>query len=74
MLLSGLDLGKEIGVSDASILRFSKVMGFHKFTDFKNYIASGLSEISPNDRIVKNWDNFHSRNDIANKHSKCRFE
>lgn len=67
ILLSALDLGKEIGVSDASVLRFSKMMGFNKFNDFKNYIALELSETSPDDRIVKNWDNFNSKNDIANK-------
>ena len=67
ILLSALDLGKEIGVSDASVLRFSKTMGFNKFNDFKNYIALELSETSPDDRIVKNWDNFNSKNDIANK-------
>lgn len=67
ILLSALDLGKEIGVSDASALRFSKTMGFNKFNDFKNYIALELSETSPDDRIVKNWDNFNSKNDIANK-------
>ena len=42
-------------------------MGFNKFNDFKNYIALELSETSPDDRIVKNWDNFNSKNDIANK-------
>lgn len=67
MVLSALELGKEIGVSDASVLRFSKIMGFNKFNDFKNYIALELSETSPEDRIVKNWDNFNSKNDIANK-------
>lgn len=67
MLLSALELGKEIGVSDASILRFSKALGFQKFSDLKNYIASGFSTITPNDRMVKNWDNFHSQNDIVNK-------
>ncbi|HEY4534164.1 MAG TPA: MurR/RpiR family transcriptional regulator [Fusobacterium sp.] len=67
MMLSALELGKEIGVSDASILRFSKALGFQKFNDLKNYIASGFRTIAPNDRMVKNWDNFHSRNDIVNK-------
>ena len=67
MMLSALELGKEIGVSDASILRFSKALGFQKFSDLKNYIASGFSTITPNDRMVKNWDNFHSQNDIVNK-------
>lgn len=67
MMLSALELGKEIGVSDASILRFSKALGFQKFSDLKNYIASGFSTITPNDRMIKNWDNFHSQNDIVNK-------
>lgn len=53
MMLSALELGKEIGVSDASILRFSKALGFQKFSDLKNYIASGFSTITPNDRMVK---------------------
>ncbi|MDK4491484.1 MurR/RpiR family transcriptional regulator, partial [Fusobacterium necrophorum] len=47
MMLSALELGKEIGVSDASILRFSKALGFQKFSDLKNYIASGFSTITP---------------------------
>lgn len=67
MMLSALEIGKEIGVSDASILRFSKAVGFEKFNDFKNYIASGFSTITPSDRMVKNWDKFHSENDIVNK-------
>lgn len=67
ILLSALELGKEIGVSDASVLRFSKNIGFNKFNDFKNYVALELSERNPNERIAKNWDNFKSQNDIANK-------
>lgn len=67
VILSALELGKKIGVSDASILRFSKMMGFQKFNDFKNYVALGLSEGNPKERIIKNWDNFNSDSDIANK-------
>lgn len=67
IVLSALELGKEIGVSDASILRFSKNIGFNKFNDFKNYIAMELSEANLNERIVKNWDNFKSENDIVDK-------
>ncbi len=48
IVLSALELGKEIGVSDASILRFSKNIGFNKFNDFKNYIAMELSEANLN--------------------------
>lgn len=67
ILLSALELGKEIGVSDASVLRFSKNMGFNKFNDLKNYVALELSGRNPNERIIKNWNNFNSQNDIANK-------
>lgn len=65
--LSALELGKELGVSDASVLRFSKNIGFNKFSDFKNYVALELSEGNLNERIVKNWNNFTSENDLANK-------
>lgn len=64
---SALDIGKKIEVSDASVLRLSKTLGFDKFSDLKNYITSNLNSISPNERIIKNWNNFHSENDIANK-------
>lgn len=67
LLLSALELGKEIGVSDASILRFSKSLGFGKFTEFRNYIALEIREANPADRIVKHWDNFQSNSDIVNK-------
>lgn len=67
ILMSALDLGKEIGVSDASVLRFAKTMGFNKFSDFRSYMTSELREMSPDDRLIKNWDNFNSKHDIANK-------
>lgn len=65
--LSAFELGKELGVSDATILRFSKNIGFNKFSDFKNYVALELSEGNLNERIIKNWNNFASENDLANK-------
>lgn len=64
---SALEIGKNLNISDASVLRFSKTLGFNKFSDLKNYITSTLNSISPNERIVKNWNNFDSENDIANK-------
>lgn len=67
LVLSALDLGKEIGVSDASVLRFTKTVGFNKYTDFRNYIASELTEMTPDDRLIKNWDSFHTKSEIANK-------
>lgn len=67
LMLSALELGKEMGVSDASVLRFAKTVGFNKYTDFRNYIANELTEMSPDDRLIKNWDSFHTKSDITNK-------
>lgn len=64
---SALEIGKELNVSDASVLRLSKTLGFNKFSELKSYITSNLNSTSPNERIIKNWNNFHSENDIANK-------
>lgn len=67
IISSALELGKELNVSDASVLRLSKTLGFNKFNDLKNYITTNLSSTTPNERIAKNWNNFNSENDIANK-------
>lgn len=68
IVLSALDLGKEIGVSDASVLRFSKTIGFEKFSDLKNFLAEELSNHkNPNERITSNWNNFDSKDDLVNK-------
>lgn len=67
LTLSAFELGKELGVSDATVLRFSKNIGFNKFSDFKNYVALELSEGNLSERIIKNWNNFTSENDLANK-------
>lgn len=67
ILNSALEIGKDLNISDASVLRFSKTLGFNKFSDLKNYLASNLNTTSPNERITKNWNNFNSENDIANK-------
>lgn len=65
--LSALELGKEIGVSDASILRFSKTVGFKKFSDFKDYVASNYHILNPGGRLLEKWGNFNLKNDIMNK-------
>lgn len=67
IISSALEIGKKLNVSDASVLRLSKTLGFNKFNDLKNYITTNLSSITPNERITKNWNNFNSENDIANK-------
>ena len=34
-LMSSLELAKEVGVSDASVIRFARAIGYQGFTDFK---------------------------------------
>lgn len=46
--LSALDISNEIGVSDASIIRFSKAIGFEGYADLKNKIYDMLVENSSN--------------------------
>ena len=64
---SSLEIGKTLNISDASVLRFSKTLGFEKFNDLKIYLATNLTSASPKDRIEKNWNNFNSDNDMINK-------
>ena len=46
--LSAMDIAYEIGVSDASIIRFSKAIGFEGYADLKNRIYDMLVENSSN--------------------------
>ena len=39
---NGMDVAKEIGVSDASIIRFARAIGYLGFTDLKNDIYNSL--------------------------------
>jgi len=67
-ILSALELGKEIGVSDASIIRLSKSIGFKGFSDLKSYVIKELGNTkTPSKRIEENWYNFNTSHDIVNK-------
>ena len=41
--MSSMDVAKEIGVSDASIIRFARAIGYLGFTDLKNDIYNSLN-------------------------------
>lgn len=42
-ICSSMDIAKEIGVSDASIIRFARAIGYEGFTDLKNDIYNNLA-------------------------------
>ncbi len=44
--MSSMDAAKEIGVSDASIIRFSRAIGFEGFSDLKAFIYQSLIDDS----------------------------
>ncbi len=66
--LSAVELGRKIGVSDASIIRTSRLIGFEGYADLKSYIIKELSNTkTPAKRIKENWYNFNTSYDIVNK-------
>lgn len=63
--LSSMEAANEIGVSDASIIRFSRTIGFSGFADLKAHIydmlvQSAFSELSLSERIEKNSEAYGS--------------
>lgn len=61
--LSSLDAAREIGVSDASIIRFSRTIGFDGFADLKAHIYDMLVENANNamsltDRLAANAEKY----------------
>lgn len=61
--LSSLDVAKEIGVSDASIIRFSRAIGFDGYADLKDHIYNMLVEsaygnLSLSERLSQNEEKY----------------
>ena len=66
--MSALDLGKVLNTSDASIVRFSKNVGFKGFSDLKTYLKIQINSFKkPQNKILEKWNNFQSDNDIVDK-------
>ncbi len=66
--MSALDLGKALNTSDASIVRFSKNIGFKGFSDLKTYLKIQINSFKkPQNKILEKWNNFQSENDIVDK-------
>lgn len=42
--MTAKEIGKEIGVSDASVIRFARTIGFDGFSDMKEYIQHELAK------------------------------
>lgn len=64
--LSSQDIAQDIGVSDASIIRFSRTIGYDGFADLKSHIYSMLVEnafagLSLSERMMQSNEKFRGR-------------
>lgn len=56
--LTAMELGKKLNMSDMTILRFSKKLGFDKYNDLKDFLTEELdSRKSVMDRMLLCWNN-----------------
>lgn len=73
-ICSSMEVAKEIGVSDASITRFARAIGYEGFTDLKNDIynnlakqaTGGMNSLSLSERFDVNraqFDGYSSKSD-----------
>ena len=66
--MTSLDLGKELNISDATVLRFSKKIGFSKYTELKEYLTGELeARKSVIDKMLDNWNNDREDNNSIKK-------
>ena len=66
--MSALDLGKALNTSDASVVRFSKNVGFKGFSDLKTYLKIQINSFKkPQNKILEKWNNFQNESDIIDK-------
>ncbi|MBR6207942.1 MAG: MurR/RpiR family transcriptional regulator [Oscillospiraceae bacterium] len=61
--LSAMDVAKEIGVSDAAIIRFSRAIGFEGYADLKDQLYDSLVEsaygrMSLSERLTQNAEKY----------------
>ncbi|SDZ15588.1 MurR/RpiR family transcriptional regulator [Tindallia californiensis] len=62
--LSAQELGDTLGFSDATVIRFSKVLGFNGYTEFKDSIRENIKrQLSPDTKLLKSMKNFKHKDD-----------
>jgi len=70
--LSAAELGERVGVSDATVIRFARSIGFSGFTEFKDSIRESIKNVdSPDVRLLKSWDSIKNKNDLILKIGKA---
>lgn len=64
--MTSLEVAQEIGVSDASIIRFSRIIGFDGFADLKEHVydmlvQNAFSGLSLSERVSQNKEKYQER-------------
>jgi DNA-binding MurR/RpiR family transcriptional regulator len=64
--MSAIELAEKVNVSDATIIRFSRSVGFHGFTEFRNYLKDSILNFDPpHIRLMKNYDTLSQDNNAV---------
>lgn len=64
--MSAVELADAVGVSDATIIRFTRNIGFSGYVEFKQYVRSGFKEFeSPDSRISKSLELVNKKDDLV---------
>ena len=63
--MSTIELAEKVGVSDATIIRFARSIGFSGFADFKNHIREGLKYFDPPyKRLSRSFEILDDKNNL----------
>jgi DNA-binding MurR/RpiR family transcriptional regulator len=62
--MSALQIGEKLGLSDATVIRFAKTLGFSGFAEFKNSIGEEIRKRNaPDMKLLKSLKNFNHRDE-----------
>lgn len=63
--MSAIELAEKVGVSDATIIRFARSIGFSGFAEFKNHIREGIKNFDPPyKRLSQSLDILNDKNSL----------
>ena len=63
--MSAIELAEKVGVSDATIIRFARSIGFSGFAEFKNHIREGIKDFDPPyKRLSKSYGLLDDKNNL----------
>lgn len=66
--MSAVELAEAVGVSDATIIRFARNIGFSGYVEFKQYMREGMKVFdSPDSRVSKSLELIENKEDLSAK-------